>query len=183
MHWKVERLINSAKEKDKKVKDNNVRALLDRLGLYEEDRVENPCDGYDRKAYMQQLGEFFYYKKRYIDISDEEYEQLMRYYPLVESNTQKAESNVQEEDNGENYIVKFAKVWLIVLIAIAIITCIVGMVVSNKLFGFDWLMFLYYLLGSSLTALAGFFVYFTIQVFANISRKSSAIYQLLKPRE
>ena len=83
------------------------------------------------------------------------------------------------EDNGENYITTFAKVWLILFIIGAVIIFIAGIVVANGSFG----LFLCFLAGSAITVSLGFLTYFTVKVYTNISRKASAIYQLLKSRE
>lgn len=86
------------------------------------------------------------------------------------------------EDNGENYITTFAKVWLILFIIGAVIIFIAGIVVANELFGYNWLIFLYFLAGSAITVILGFLTYFTVKVYTNISRKATAIYQLLDDR-
>lgn len=172
MHPRVEAFLKQKREAERVAELEKRNKLFKELGLYTEKEVpDSESETCDRVAWVND--KYVYYKWEIIDVSDEEYNEILKY----------ANAESKDGDNGENYIVKFAKIWLIALIAIAIITCIFGMVVSNERFGFNWLMFLCYLLGSALTALAGFFVYFTIKVFANISRKSSAIYQLLKLHE
>ena len=86
------------------------------------------------------------------------------------------------EDNGEGYIMTFAKVWLILFIIGAVIMFIAGIVVANGLFGYNWLIFLYFLAGSAIAVILGFLTYFTVKVYTNISRKATAIYQLLDDR-
>ena len=86
------------------------------------------------------------------------------------------------EDNGEGFIMTFAKVWLILLIIGAVIIFIAGIVVANELFGYNWLIFLYFLAGSAIAVILGFLTYFTVKVYTNISRKATAIYQLLDDR-
>ena len=185
MHPRVEAFLKQKREAERVAELEKRNKLFKKLGLYTEKEVSY-SEGYDRAVWVD--GKPIYYKWEMLDVSEEEYNEILKYANAEskgqsETPTKKQLNPSEIEDNGENYIVKFAKVWLIALIAIAIITCIVGMVVSDAHFGFNWLMFLCYLLGSALTALAGFFVYFTIKVFANISRKSSAIYQLLRLRE
>ena len=74
--------------------------IADRLQLFELVEVAEPSKGYDSTKLDN--GKLRFFKKRYLDISDEEYEQLMKYYPPVESMKQKVE--LKEEDNGENIL-------------------------------------------------------------------------------
>lgn len=185
MHPRVEAFLKRKREEEKSNELEKRNKLFKKLGLYTEKEVSY-SEGYDRVAWVD--GKPVYYKWEIAEVSDEEYNEILKYAKAEskeqsETPTKKPFNPSEIEDNGENYIMKFAKVWLIVLIAIATITCIVGIVVSDELFDFNWLMFLGYIAGSALTALTGFFVYFTIKVFANISYKSSAIYQLLKHHE
>ena len=172
MESEVEKILFRAKAKAK-------QEIADRLELFELVEVAEPSKGYDLTKFDN--GKWRFFKKQYLDISDEEYEQLMKYYPPVEPMKQKFK--LEEEDNGENYITTFAKVWLVLLIIVAFVIFVAGVVLSDKLFGFNMGLFLCYVSGSAIAIVLGFFTYFMVKVYTNISRKASAIYQLLKSRE
>ena len=178
MHPKVETFLKQRKEEEKTVELEKRNKLFRKLGLYNEKEVSY-SEGYDRVVWAGNKP--VYYKWEMIEVSDEEYNEILKYAKVdlaVQSETSK-KKQFEIEDNGENYIMKFAKVWLILLIICAVCMFIAGIVAGNTLFGFNWLMFLCYVFGCAMAIILGFFTYFIVKVYTNISRKSSAIYQLL----
>ncbi len=184
MHPNVEAFLKRRKEEEKAVELEKRNELFKKLGLYTEKEV--PCsEGYDRMVWAG--NRLIYYKWEMCEVSDDEYNEILKYAKVdlkeqSETPEKKQFTPIEIEDNGEDYIMKFAKVWLILLIICAICIFIAGIATSNKLFGFNWLMFLCYVAGCAITIFVGFFTYFILKVYTNISRKSSAIYQLLRTR-
>ena len=189
MNPKVEELLQAAKEAANAEALKKRNAHLIKLGLYKKsDNPENKIvvevnseDDYDFWHYNDN-GDVVYYKRLAVEteeISDEEYEQLLKYYPQT--------SNIQNkntvENNGETFVMAIATISLIISIIGAFIGCCIALNMGIGLFGLSEGAFIGIIMAAAVTVIVAFFGFSIIKVFVNISRKSTAIYQLLKEQK
>lgn len=180
MNPKVEELLQKAREKEQEAALKKKTDFLRKHGLCNssgEVEIDDPENGYDRSCWNEE-GEIVYYRnfvadENFQEVTDEEYEQLLKYYPPKSHNKNKT----TDEDNGEGFIMGFMTTCLILTIIIALVSMLVILNTSPKLFG--GLQFC----ATVLVIICSLFAYFTTKVFVNISRKSTAIYQLLKEQK
>ena len=124
MHPKVEEFLQKAKEDELKKRQDQ----LIKLGLYEEIEVSN--GNYNRLGYItdKDTGQYVYkyYKWVAIDISDEEYEMILKYYP----------PNEQEQpcNNGaEKFLETINTLTLIIGIVIAMALALYGFIAGSSM--------------------------------------------------
>lgn len=206
MNPKVEELLQKAREKEQATKEaanaealKNRNAHLIKLGLYK--KSDNPehktvvevnyKDDYDFWRYNDN-GDVVYYKRlagEVEEISDEEYEQLLKYYPQtsniqVEDNRNTVEDNRYTiEDNGEGVVMTIATISLIISIIGAFILFCIALSMGIGLCGLSEGAFIGIIMAAAVIVIVAFFGFSIIKVFVNISRKSTAIYQLLKEQK
>ncbi len=156
MNPKVQEFLQAKQAKEAAKQAEAKQELLAWLEIYDKVVVEKKEDS-DEKVYDDEEKKYIYYKYQYPEITDEEYRLLLK-YGIGESS----------EDNGEKGLIVVARIMLICSICCCLI-----------LFAFDWIAALYGV-GLVVSALISYWVF---KVFANISRKSTAIYNLLEGRE
>ena len=85
------------------------------------------------------------------------------------------------EDNGENFIMIIATIELFISLAGAAI--LLYFVIDTGSFALSNGVYWGMILTSAIIAIVALFIFCVIKVFVNISRKATAIYQLLEKRE
>ena len=119
MHPKVERFLQKAKAEELKERQKK----LIELGLYEAIEVDGQ-NGYDSYEWVwnneKGISEPKYYKRYDIDISDEEYEEILKYYPNTNS--------TPISDSAESILEVLNVITLIFGIATGFICFIIGVI-------------------------------------------------------
>ena len=86
------------------------------------------------------------------------------------------------EDNGENFVMAIAKIELILSIIGVIVFFIVSVKIGDSWFGMSDAGYVTLFLTCGIIIAVAFFLYCFIKVFVNISRKATAIYELLRDK-
>ena len=86
------------------------------------------------------------------------------------------------EDNGEDFIMTIAKIELFVSLVGAAILLYFVMDIGSGLFSLSKGAYFGLILAVAAIVIVAFFIFCVIKVFVNISRKATAIYQLLDDR-
>ena len=90
--------------------------------------------------------------------------------------------STSNEDNGENFVMTIAKIELILSIIGVVIFFIVSVKIGDSWFGMSDAGYLTLFLTCGIILAIAFFLYCFIKMFVNISRKATAIYELLKDK-
>lgn len=180
MNQKVEELLRQASEKAQSEKRKEVNALLDKLNLYELEEVDGRKSHFDILEYKN--GKPVYLKKKYIEISDEEYQELLKYYPIEAHIQQEPKPKISTEDNGEKFVMLIAKICLYLSIISAVILLLFTLIKGTGYGGLSVFIYAACLIICGLSLVVSFLGYYTVKIFTNISRKTSAIYQILEEK-
>jgi hypothetical protein len=116
MHPKVERFLREARNKELQEREK----ILIELGLYEDIEV-NGNDGYDYHEYDPKSISNKYYKRNIVDISDEEYEIILKH---SHSNKQ----NLNYKNGAEQFLGVINTIILIIGIIAAIVLVFTGLI-------------------------------------------------------
>ena len=90
--------------------------------------------------------------------------------------------NKPNEDNGENFIMAIAKIELILTLICVAVSFFASVSIGNSLFGMSGAGYVTLFLICGIIIAVAFLLYCFIKVFVNISRKATAIYELLKDK-
>ena len=90
--------------------------------------------------------------------------------------------STSNEDNGENFVMTIAKIELILSIIGVVVFFIVSVKIGDSWFGMSDAGYLTLFLTCGIILAIAFFLYCFIKMFVNISRKATAIYELLKDK-
>ena len=178
MHPKVERFLQNAKEE--KLKERQKRLI--ELGLYDEVEVDGK-NGYDCHYYKWdedlKMTTTKYFNKVDIEISDDEYFEIIK-YTNRQKNTTKSTCPPKQttEDIGEDKLVKVSQIFLKISITLIIISILIGG--FSSLYTYDWTLygFIIFLLmaGCATVGIISLFcLYWAIRIFCNISKKTTSI--------
>ena len=162
MNAKVKEFLEKKQAEESAVLLEKKHRLLRVLGLVEKVEVEKDNEDFIEHYYDSDKG--VYYKYGYPEITDEEYKELQKHDPTRE---------VEPESNGEKGLLAIAGICLCLCI-IAFLVCIFVAMEDGE---FNMLIY-----GASVLVL-GLVQLWIVKVFTNISRKTTAIYQLLKDKE
>ena len=178
MHPRVEAFLKRKREEEKAVELAKRNKLFKKLGLYTEKEVSY-SEGYDRVAWVD--GKPVYYKWEIAEVSDEEYNEILKYAKAEskeqpETPTKKQFNPSEIEDNGEKKLVKVVEIVLWLNIAVCSLATLFCFIYA----GIDGLIAL---LSSAFVILGTFILLWIVRVFTNISNKATAIYQLLKSQK
>ena len=161
MNPKVQEFLQAKQAEETAKQTEAKQKLLKELKIYDKVVVERKEDS-DECIYDPATQRDIFYEYQYPEITNEEYQLLLKH------STEK-----DLENNGERVLMVIA---LVVLYCSII--CGIVCILSSVSRGGWWLAL------SGVTAILSAFVsYWTIKVFTNISRKSTAIYKLLEERE
>lgn len=86
------------------------------------------------------------------------------------------------EDNGENFIMAIAKIELILLLIGVAVFFFASVSIDDSWFGMSGAGYVTLFLTCGIIIAVAFFLYCFIKVFVNISRKATAIYELLRDK-
>ena len=168
MNMSVKEFLQKKQEEEVAVLTREKKKLLKKLGLFDKDNkvVVDREAGYDTYEYDQESGEYIFYKV-YPEITDEEYYSLLKY-------DKPQEEEQEQESNGEMGLIVIAGIEL----GCCVLLGVVGILVSSS-FGIGGGISI---LGGILLIMVGLIQYWLVKVFTNISRKTTAIYELLKEK-
>ena len=160
MNPKVQEFLQAKQAEETAKQTEAKQKLLKELKIYDKVVVERKEDS-DECIYDPATQRDIFYEYQYPEITDDEYRLLL-----------KCSTEKDLENNGERALMVIA---LVVLYCSII--CGIVCILSSVSRGGWWLAL------SGVTAILSAFVsYWTIKVFTNISRKSTAIYKLLEER-
>ena len=131
MNQKVQEFINQQKIQAEYNKNMEKAKVLNDLGLYDKEYSENPAwsEEYPDYEYDQETKEGRYFKKIPINVTDEEYAEILKYYSNIAIN--------QDENNeiksGNNSI---ATVFTVIAVIIFIAGFFVGLYLGEEI-GYD----------------------------------------------
>ena len=114
MHPRVEAFLKRKREEEKAIELEKRNKLFKKLGLYTEKEVSY-SEGYDRVAWVD--GKPIYYKWEIAEVSDEEYNEILKYVKAEskeqsETLTKKQFNPSEIEDNGEKKTSKSSRNWI-----------------------------------------------------------------------
>lgn len=159
MDQKVQEFLQKRHEEEAALLTEAKQKLLKKLNLYDKVVVEK-SDGYDSYDYDNEDQKYIFYKYKYPEITDEEYDQLLKY------------STPDEEiadNNGEE--------GLTIISGIGLGICVfAGVIMIFYSFNEGFLAFI----SGVCAIICGLIQFWITKVFANISSKSTAIYKFLK---
>ena len=169
MNMSVKEFLQKKQEEEVTVLTREKKKSLKRLGIFYKDNkvVVNREVGYDTYEYDQESGKYIYYEYVYPEITDEEYYSLLKY-------DKPQEEEQEQESNGEMGLIVIAGIEL----GCCVLLGVVGILVSSS-FGIGGGISI---LGGILLIMVGLIQYWLVKVFTNISRKTTAIYELLKEK-
>ena len=90
--------------------------------------------------------------------------------------------NHNNEDNGENFIMAIAKIELILSLIGVAVFFFASVAIGDSWFGMSKAGYVSLFLTCGIIIAVAFFMFCFIKVFVNISRKATAIYELLKDK-
>ena len=164
MNMNVREFLQKKQEEETVALTQEKEKLLKKLGLFDKVVVEKDA-GYNTYDYDQESGKYIFYKYVYPEITDEEYQKLLKYDKPCE---------VEPESNGE--------MGLFVIASIELACCVLAGVICLFMSTYAREGGMLALGGVSLV-LIGLIQFWLVKVFTNISRKATAIYKLLKEKE
>ena len=141
------------KQAEEKEAKNN---LLKKLGIFYKVAVSEK-DGYDDLYIDEETKDVVFCKCVYPEITDEEFQMLRKY-------------DLDCENNGEKGLFITSVVFLVLCVVGGTVCLFTARNIPNVILGVE-------------AILIGFVQFWMVKVFTNISRKSTAIYNLLKKRE
>lgn len=167
MNPKVEQWLKEQQKKENEQKEIEKNNFLVKIGLY-----KSSYDYFEGSKYD-------HYMQKYIkveDVTDEEYNEILKYAYLYESQTR--EDN--REDNGENGL----RVVAVIVLALCILCSVILFIYSISMFNswFGKTAGIISLFSAFLTIVSGFILYWSVKVITNISLKTTEIRDLLKKK-
>ncbi len=167
MNPKVEQWLKEQQKKENERKEIEKNNLLVKIGLGE------AYDCYAKgRIYNRDLHKYI----KAEDVTDEEYNEILKYAYLYESQTR--EDN--REDNGENGLRVVAVIVLALCILCSVILFIYAISMLDSWFGKT--AGIISLFSAFLTIVSGFILYWSVKVITNISLKTTEIRDLLKKK-
>ena len=164
MDANVKEFLQKKQEEETVALTQEKEKLLKKLGLFDKVVVEKDA-GYNTYDCDQESGKYIFYKYVYPEITDEEYQKLLKYDKPCE---------VEPESNGEMGLFVIASIEL----ACCVLAGVICLFMSADAREGGMLA-----LGGVSLVLIGLIQFWLVKVFTNISRKATAIYKLLKEKE
>lgn len=191
MNEKVSEFIKMAQIRERRQKQEERDNVLIKLGLVDLEEMPSgtsfsQSDSDIERKYIPEKHAFVLYKRRPINISEEEFNEVLKYkylFPEKFAELDSTKSSVIEEassrtseieDNGESSFRNIAKIQLYICNSFAVILLLFGL---YFLFNCFLVIASEFIFGAIFIALYGYVIYWGVQIFTNISLKVSAIYE------